>query len=75
VTVRPATVTVAVRGSVPVLAAIVNVTLPLLVPFPGDSVTHVALDVAVHAQPAELVTVTVEVPLVLGAEIVSGDTL
>jgi hypothetical protein len=57
------------------LAAIVKVTLPPPLPLAGDRVIHVALDVAVHAQPAVVVTVTVAVPLVLGDEIVSGDTL
>jgi hypothetical protein len=75
VTVRPATVTVPVRGNVDVLAAMVSVTVPPPLPLAGDRVIHVALDVAVHAQLAVVVTVTVEAPLVLGAEMVNGDTL
>ena len=42
-------VTVAVRAVVTVLAAMVNVTVPLFVPLDAESVAHVAELVAVHA--------------------------
>jgi hypothetical protein len=58
VTVRPATVTVPVRDEVVPLAATVNVTAPLPLPFAGDTVIHPALDVALQAHPALVEIVT-----------------
>jgi len=63
VTVWPATVSVPVREVVPVFAATLYVTVPLPVPLaPAVTVIQDALLVAVHAQPAVAVTVTVADP-------------
>src|SRR4051794_38659631 len=62
--VRLAAVIVAVRGAVPVLAATLNVTVPLPVPAePPVIVTQVALAAALHAQlAADAVTAIEPVP-------------
>jgi hypothetical protein len=65
VTVRPATVNVPVRCDEPVLAATVNVTVPLPVPLlPAVTVIHEAFDAALHVHPEVALTFTlfVEVP-------------
>jgi hypothetical protein len=63
VNVRPPIAIVAVRGEVLVFAAPLYVTVPLPVPVaPPVTVSHVALLVAVHAQPVPEVTPTVPVP-------------
>jgi hypothetical protein len=63
VTVCPPTVTVALRDDVDVLAVAVTVTVPLPDPLPPLVIdSHVALLVAVHAQPVATVTVTVPLP-------------
>ena len=49
VTPVPATVTVVVRGLVPVLAAAVTVTVPLLLPEAGDIVAHESLLLTVQS--------------------------
>jgi hypothetical protein len=63
---EPATTRTAVRCVVDVLAATVNCTLPVAVPWLVLSVTKFALDVANHVQPAPAVTLTVPVPPAVG---------
>jgi hypothetical protein len=63
VKVCPPAVIVAVRATVLVLAAALNVTVPLPVPLaPPVTVSHVALLTAVHVQPVPAVTPTEPVP-------------
>jgi hypothetical protein len=60
VTVCPATVSVPVRGEVELLAVKLKATVPLPVPLaPEVIVNQVAFLVAVHVQPALVVTLTV----------------
>ena len=64
----PAIVAVPVREVVAVFAATLIVTLPLPLPFvPLAIVSHDALLVAVHAQPARLVTATTGLSPAAGA--------
>ena len=74
-TVRPATRMEPVRGPLLALAEDENVTDPLPVPEPANSVSHVTLlpDDQLHPVPA--VTLTVAVPPADPIETVSGDTL
>ena len=58
----PPTVTVAVRCALPVLAAAVSVTVAGPVPLAVPTVTHVAPLAAVHAHPADVVSVRVVLP-------------
>jgi hypothetical protein len=57
------------------LAAIVSVTLPSPVPLVGAIVIQEAPDVAVHAQPAVVVTLTVDVLAVAATDAVVGATV
>jgi hypothetical protein len=64
----PATVSVALRDEGPFAVAL-NPTVPLPVPLPPDViVSQAALDAAVHAQPAVVVTATVLEPPATGNE-------
>ena len=75
VTVCPPAVTVAFRDAVVVLAAAVTPTVPLPDPLaPLVTVSHVALLVAVHVQPAPAVTVTLPVPPAASTLCVAGDS-
>ncbi len=65
VSVRPAIVSVPVRGVVDVFAATLNVTPPLpdeFGPAPAVTVIHEALLVAPHGHPVGIVTETTRVP-------------
>jgi hypothetical protein len=63
VTIWPATITVPVRADDPVLVATSNVTAPLPLPLPPDVIVmNEELLAALHAQPGEVVTVTVTGP-------------
>jgi hypothetical protein len=75
VTARPATVTVAVRAVVAVLAATVSCTVPLPDPLVGATVTQLAPDVAVHPHPVVVVTVTLAVPPPAATDALVGDTV
>ena len=67
--------TAAVRALVDALAAteMANVALP--VPLAGETVTQLAPDDAVHAQPVVVVTLTVVVPAAFPTDGLSGDTV
>lgn len=71
----PATVSVAVRLPVPVLAATLKVAEPLPVPLPATTVTQVALLVADHAQPAVVVTDAAPEPPALANDWLVGEML
>jgi hypothetical protein len=73
VTALPATVTVAVREDVVALAATVSVTDPPPLPLAGETPTQAAFDVALHAQPALVETMTLSVPPPLAIETLVGD--
>jgi hypothetical protein len=77
VTVWPATVSVAERDVVAVLASAVYVTVPLPVPLaPLVIVSHETDSVAVHVQPLVVVTVTFAVPPLADNEVgLSGETV
>ncbi len=75
VTVCPAIVTVPERDAVPVLAAMVSVTLPLPEPLAGPTAIQPAPDVAVHAQPVPAVTATLAVPAAEPCDTVVGATV
>lgn len=75
VTVRPATVTDPVRDCAVVFAGTVSVTEPLPLPLAGVTAIHAAPELAVHAQPANVVTITVEVLPPFGIATVVGDTV
>ena len=72
VTVWPATVNVALRDEVALLALTVTVTDPFPDPLAGDTVAHAALDEVAHAQPACAVTVTVALPPPAATDTVVG---
>ena len=72
VTACPATVTVPVRAVVAAFAETVNVTDPPPVPLAGDTVIQPTPLDAVHAQPAEVVTLMVFTPPVAESAIVVG---
>jgi hypothetical protein len=73
VTAWPAMVTVAVRGVVAVLAPSVTVAPPD--PLAGATVTQLAPELAVHAQPAGAVIVVAMAPPPLPTDKLVGDTL
>jgi len=73
-TALPAMVTVPVRGEVLVLAAIVNVALPLPEPLVGAAVIQDAPEEVVHAQPEAVVTDTVTVPPAAATDRLVDDT-
>jgi len=76
VTVWPATVSVAVRGEVTVLAAMENPTVPFPEPLAPDvMVNQVKLSVAVQLQPAVVVTLTLLVLALSAGLRVVGATL
>ena len=76
VTAWPATVSVAVRDEVEVLAAMLYATEPFPLPLaPLVMVIHVAVVVAVQAHPVPAVTVTDAVPAPAIADWVSGLTV
>lgn len=78
VTVRPATVSVPERGDVDVFGATVNVTAPLppvFGPPPEVSMIHDALLVAVHRQPAGIVTETTPFAPAASTDWLVGDTV
>ena len=70
----PATVTVPVRDVVALLAATVNVTLPVPDPLVGDAETQLAPELAFQEQPDVFVTETVKVPPLLPGVSPVGDT-
>jgi hypothetical protein len=75
VTVCPAIVTVALRDAAVVFAGAVTATVPSPDPLaPLVMLSHVALLVAVHAQPAPAVTVTLPVPPAATMLCVAGDS-
>jgi hypothetical protein len=75
VTVCPAIVSVAVRGSAPLLASAANATEPFPLTAVTDAIfSHDALEAAVHAQPAPAVTVTLPVPPATGSETAFDET-
>jgi hypothetical protein len=75
VTAWPAMVTVAVRGVVAVLAPRVSVTVAPPDPLAGATVTQLAPELAVHAQPAGAVIVVAMAPPPLPTDKLVGDTL
>ena len=76
VTAWPATVTVPTRCAVAVFAVALKVTVPLPLPLaPPLIVSHAALLVAVHAQPAAAVTAVVDDPAAAVSVRDVGDTL
>jgi hypothetical protein len=71
----PPTVTVALRATLDVLAVALSVTVPFPEALaPPVTVNHVALLVAVHAQPEPAVSESVAVPPPTATLVVSGDT-
>jgi hypothetical protein len=69
-------VIVALRDAVLVLAAAVNATVPLPVPLaPPVTVSHAALLVAVHAQPAPAVTPTEPVAPAAATDVLVADSV
>jgi hypothetical protein len=72
----PPIVSVAVRGGAESLRATENSTLPFPDPLaPAVIVTHESLGVAVHEQPAGLVTDTVPVPPCFGKLWLVGESV
>jgi hypothetical protein len=74
VTTWPATVRVAVRDAGVGLAATISATVPVPAPLAGDAVTHEALEVVLHAQPAGAEIVRFWEPPPPVTDALAGDT-